>query len=108
MRTPVLQRAKNIAIWLAAFFSPTIYFFALIFAGHFHLRAPSEKWIAALFVLIPMAGLFVCCAVAWKSNPTKPRRIGWLVFTLLAMAVQCAVLFFLIAALTTAAISLPQ
>ena len=108
----ILRQSKNIAFWLAAFFSPTLYLFLLALADRSGFRAWPEKWVAALFaalfVLVPIFGLSICCALVWRSASTKPRRIGWLIFTFVAMAFQCGILFLIIVALISAAISLPQ
>ena len=66
----------------------------------FYVSAPPDAVVATLFYLIPIVALLVCGAVAWSSGKTKPARIGLLVFTLVAMAIQFGVILAIIIAAT--------
>jgi hypothetical protein len=64
--------------------------------------------VVSLFCLIPVLALVVCGRAVWQANLTAGWRVGWLVLTVLAMALQVGVLLLIIGAAVTAAIALPQ
>jgi hypothetical protein len=101
-------RFSALAVWLCAFFSPTGYFLLLILANRFHVSAPPEILVAALFVAIPVIALLVCGYVVWSSSKTMARRIGWMAFTLVAMLLQAGVLLVIIITAISAAIGYAQ
>ena len=72
------------------------------------MPAPPQGFIVSLFCLIPMVALLVCGAVVWRTNLRGSFRVGWLVMTVLAMALQVGVLLVMIVSAITAAIALPQ
>jgi len=98
----------SVAIWLAVFLSPTGYFLLLVMADRWHAPAPHESVVVSLFCLIPIVALLVCGSVAWRSQLTRPWRVGWLVSTVLAMLLQCGVLFVIIVSVITAIIAPAQ
>ena len=102
------HRISALAVWLCAFFSPTAYFLLLLCVNRFHVAAPPEILVASLFFLIPVAALVVCGYVAWWSSKTIARKIGWMLFTLVAMLLQFGVLLVIINAAMTAAIGYAQ
>ena len=102
------KRVFPLVIWLAAFSSPTAYFLLLLLADRFHLPAPPEILVASLFFLIPVVALLTCGYVVWSSSKTVPRRIGWMLFTLVAMLVQFGVLLVIIITAVGAAIGYAQ
>lgn len=114
MRALIAQNQRNapvwrsVAIWLAAFLSPTGYFLLLVMADKWHVVATPESLVVSLFCLIPIVGLLVCGRVAWLSKLNLRWRVGWLVVTVLAMLVQCSVLLVIIVSAITAAISPAQ
>ena len=88
----------SLAVWLLAFFSPTTYFLLLLLADRFHVAPPPEQFVALLFYLIPLFALLVCESVVWVSTTPIARRIGWMLFTLFAMLVQCGLLAIIVMA----------
>jgi hypothetical protein len=71
------------------------------------MPAPPAWFVVAMFCLTPLVALMVCSAVAWFSQARRGWRVGWLVFTLLAISFQFGFLFVIIVSAITAAISLP-
>ena len=102
------NRISALAVWLCAFFSPTAYFLLLVCANRFHVAAPPEILVASLFFFIPVAALLVCGYVAWRSGKTIARKIGWMLFTLVAMLLQFGVLLVIIISAISAAIGYAQ
>jgi hypothetical protein len=101
-------RFSALAVWLCAFFSPTGYFLLLVLVNRFHVPAPPEILVAALFFAIPVIALLVCEYVVWSSCKTMVRRVGWMAFTLVAMLLQAGVLLVIIIATISAAIGYAQ
>ncbi|MFA6564748.1 MAG: hypothetical protein WCV00_22770 [Verrucomicrobiia bacterium] len=83
---------RSLMVWLSAFFSPTVYFLLLLLADRFHVPSPPEIFVASLFYLIPVAALLVCESVVWSSSMAVARKIGWMLFTLVAMLLQFGIL----------------
>jgi hypothetical protein len=83
---------RSLAVWLSAFFSPTVYFLLLLLADRFHVPSPPDIFVASLFYLIPPVALLVCGSVVWLSSMTVAPRIGWMLFTLFAMLLQIGIL----------------
>ena len=102
------KRFSPMVIWLCAFFSPTAYFLLLVLANNLHVPAPPEILVASLFFLVPVAALLVCGYVVWLWSKTVGRRIAWMLFTLVAMLLQFAVLLVIIMTAITAAIGYAQ
>jgi len=98
----------RLAVWLSAFCSPTAYFLLLLLADRFHVPAPPEALVATLFFSIPLVALVICESVVWLSSMTVPSKVGWMLFTLVAMLLQFGILLVIVIAATTAAISYPQ
>ena len=96
------------AVWLAVFLSPSAYFLLLVFWNRLRVPAPPAGFVVALFCLIPVVALLVCGTVVWRKKLTAGWRVGWLVLTVLAMALQVGVLLVIIVSAITVAISLPQ
>ena len=114
MRALSAQHPRNlpvwlsVAVWLAAFLSPSAYLLLLVFWNRSQVPAPPAGFIVALFCLIPLAALLFCGSVVWRKKLTVGSRVGWLVLTVLAMALQVGVLLVIIVSAITVAISLPQ
>ena len=98
---------KPVAVWLTAFLSPTAYFLLLLVGDRLQVPAPPEGFVVSLFCLIPVVALLICGTVVWRKNRIVKRRVGWLVLTVLAMALQLSVLLVIIISAITVAISLP-
>jgi len=87
---------RSRAVWVTAFFSPTIFFLLLILADRFHLPSPPDNLVACLFYVIPAVALLVSGSVAWGSSTTVARKLGWMLFTCVAMVLQFGVLLAII------------
>jgi hypothetical protein len=87
---------RSLAVWLSALFGPTAYFLLLLLADSFHFPAPPDAFVATLFYLIPLAALLVSESVVWCSSMAVPRKMGWMLLTLIAMLLQIGVLFAII------------
>ncbi len=70
--------------------------------------APPAGVVVVLFSLVPVVALVICGTVAWLSKLTVRWRVGWLVLTGLAMALQVGLLVVIIVSAITAAISPAQ
>ena len=114
MRVLVPQRPGSlpawlsVAVWLAAFLSPTAYFLLLMVCDRLQVPPPPEALIVALFCLIPVVALVVCGAAVWLTKLRLGWRVGWLAMTVLAMALQVGVLLVIIVSAVTVAISPAQ
>jgi hypothetical protein len=114
MRALTLQHSRSLPVWwsavnwLAVFLSPTACFLLLIIADRWQVPAPPAGFVVALFCLIPVVALVVCGRVAWLSKLNLRWRVGWLVLTVLAMLLQCGVLFVIIISAISAAIASAQ
>jgi hypothetical protein len=102
------KRISSLAVWLCAFFSPTAYFLLLVCVDRFHVAAPPEILVASLFFLIPIVALLICGRVVWLLSQTIARKIGWMLFTLVAMLLQFSVLLVIINAAIGAATGYAQ
>ena len=90
-----LQR-RSLAVWLSAFVSPTVYFLLLLLADRFDVPSPPDVLVASLFYLIPPVALLLSESVVWWSGLTVARKVGWMLFTLLAMLLQVGILLAII------------
>ncbi len=97
-----LQIWLSAIVWLAAFFSPTGYVLLLLLANKFQLPAPPPILVGLLLFLIPAVALLVCEYVLWLSSTTVGWRIGWMLFTVLAMLLQLGALMVIIRAILIA------
>ena len=94
-------------LWLSAFLSPTVYFLLLLLASRFQINLPETvAW--SLFFLIPVVGLLICESVVWSCSKTVGRKIGWMLFTLLAMLLQFAIILAILRVILVAAIGYAQ
>jgi len=94
-------------LWLAAFLSPTFFFLMLLFSARLRINLPQTP-VASLLFLIPIGALLICEYVAWTSNKNLARKIGWMLFTLLAMALQLAIILSVLSAILVTMISYAQ
>ena len=92
MNVLVTLPRRSLAVWLAAFFSPAVYFLLMLFADTLFLPSPPETLVALLFYLIPPAALLVCGAVVWSSSLRGAHKIGWMLGTLFGMLLQFGIL----------------
>jgi hypothetical protein len=68
----------------------------LLLADRFHVASPPDKIVALLFYCIPPVALVFCGAITWLSKMTVARKIGWMLFALLAMSLQVGILLAMI------------
>jgi hypothetical protein len=96
-------------VWLLAFFSPTLYFFAFLLANKFRI-APHlpETFYVALFFLIVTGALLFCTGVSWTAAMTLTRKIGLTVFTFLGLLLQVGIIFVILRAILVAITAYPQ
>jgi hypothetical protein len=100
---PGLSPWVNTAVWLVAFLSPTACLLLLLIASKLQVHLP-ETLAGALLLLVPVLALLVCESVVWTSTKTLGRRLGWMLFTLMAMLLQLAVLLVILRAILVTAI----
>jgi len=53
----------------------------------------AETLVVSLFIVIPVVALLVCEWLVWCWSKTVGGKIGWMVFTLLGMLLQFAILW---------------
>ncbi|HSH95186.1 MAG TPA: hypothetical protein VK968_13625 [Roseimicrobium sp.] len=94
-------------VWLSIFLSPSVYFFLLIVANRFQIHLP-ETIVWGLFSLIPVVALLVCESMVWSRSRTVGRKIGWMLFTLVAMLLQFGILLAILQMILVAAIGYAQ
>ena len=95
-------------VWLSAFLTPTAYFLLILLANKFQIPSPPETLVWSLFFLIPVVALLICESVVWSCSKTVGRKIGWMLFTLLAMLLQFAIILAILRAIIVAAIGYVQ
>ncbi len=98
----------GVAVWLVAFFSPTVYFILLLLANRLQVPSPPVIFVIALFCLIPVVALVVCGSVVWLSRMTVARKIGWTLFTLAGLSIEFAILVVVIRIILVAATAYAQ
>jgi hypothetical protein len=86
---------SSVVIWLGAFFSPSAYFVLLLLVSKLHFDVP-KRFVLSLFFLIPIVALLICESVVWSCSQTLTRKIGWMIFTLVAMLLQFAIILLIV------------
>ena len=94
-------------VWLSAFLSPTAYFLLLLLASKFPINLP-ETFVLALFPAVPVVALLICEWVVWSRSRAVGGRIGWMLFTLLAMLLQVGIILVILRAILVTAIGYAQ
>ncbi len=79
-------------VWLSAFLSPSACFLLLLLGNKLQIPNLLAKFLLLLFFLIPVIALLICESVAWSCSRTVGRKIGWMLFTLLAMLLQFGII----------------
>src|SRR5437899_2369106 len=102
-----LQVWLSTVVWLSAFLSPTAYFLLLLLASTFQINLP-ETVAGSLFFLIPVVALLICESVVWSCSKTVGRKIGWMVFTLLAMLIEFGIILVILRAILVTRIGYVQ
>jgi hypothetical protein len=108
MSASIALRGQRRTVWLLAFFSPTAYLLLLLLARRSEIPEQLKPVILLLFCLTPAVSLVICESVVWRSSMTVVRKIGWMLFTLLAMLLQICVLAAIIRVILIAAIGYAQ
>jgi hypothetical protein len=92
---------------LSAFLSPTACFLLLLLASTLQINLP-ETFVWSLFFVIPVVALLICESVVWSCSKTVGRKIGWMLFTLLAMLLQFAIILAILRTIIVMAIGYVQ
>ena len=108
MRALIAQPGRRLAVWLLAFFSPTLYLLLLPLAGRSELVGQFGSVVVGLFCLVPVVALLVCEYVVWWSRMTVAWKVAAMLFTLVAMLIQVGILVVIIRAILIAAIGYAQ
>ena len=95
-------------VWLSAFLSPTAYFLLLLLASKLQIPNLPETLVWSLFFLIPVVALLICESVVWSCSKTVGRKIGWMLFTLLAMLLQFGIVLAILRTMLVTAIGYAQ
>jgi hypothetical protein len=108
---PQPQRSLSVwlstVVWVSAFLSPTACFLLLLLASKFQINVPGTfAW--SLFFLIPPVALLICESVVWSCSKTVGRKIGWMLFTLLAMLLQFGIILVILRAILVTTIGYVQ
>ena len=98
----------SVVVWLAAFLSPSACFLLLLLANKLPIPNLLAKLLLLLFFLIPVVALLICESVAWSCSRTVGRKIGWMLFTLLAMLLQFGIILVVLRMILVTAIGYVQ
>jgi hypothetical protein len=98
---------SSTVVWLSAFLSPTAYFLLLLLASKSQINL-HETFAVSLFFLIPIVALLICESVVWSCSKTVGRRVGWMLFTLLAMLLQFGIILMFLRVILVAMIGYAQ
>ena len=95
-------------MWLLAFLSPTAYFLLILLGNKFQIPGLPAKFAWSLFFLVPAVALLACESVVWSCSKRVGRKIGWMLFTLLAMLLQFAIILVILRMIIVTAIGYAQ
>ena len=95
-------------VWLLAFLSPTSYFLLMLLGNKFQIPSLPAKFAWSLFFLVPAVALLTCESVVWSCSKTVGRKIGWMLFTLLAMLLQFGIILVILRMIIVTAIGYAQ
>jgi len=98
----------SLVVWLAAFLSPSACFLQLLLANKLPIPNLLAKLLLLLVFLIPVVALVTCESVAWSCSRTVGRKIGWMLFTLLAMLLQFGIILVVLRAILLTTIGYAQ
>jgi hypothetical protein len=101
---PRLPPGLSVAVWLSAFLSPTAYFLLILLVARSNTLDLPGTLVWTLFILVPVIALFICEWVAWSCSRTLGRKIGWMLFTLVAMLLQFAIILVILRIILVATI----
>ena len=95
-------------VWLSAFLSPTACFLLLLLANELQIPSLPAPLVWSLLFLVPAVALLVCESVVWSCSKTVGRKIGWMLFTLLAMLLQFGIMLAILRAIIVTRIGYVQ
>jgi hypothetical protein len=100
---------RTAPVWLAAFFSPTIYFFSFLLANRLQIapNLPGEFYVT-LFFLVSAGALLYCAGTLWAAKMTFPRKVGLTIFTLLGLLLQLGIVAVILRAILITITAYPQ
>jgi hypothetical protein len=93
---------------MSAFLSPTAYFLLLLLGNKFQIPSLPAMFVWLLFFLIPAVALLICESVVWSCRQAVGRKIGWMLFTLLAMLLQFGIILVILRMIIVTAIGYVQ
>ena len=93
---------------MSAFLSPTACFLLLLLANKLQIPSLPAALVWSLLFLVPAVALLVCEGVAWSCSKTVGRKIGWMLFTLLAMLLQFGMILAILRAILVTTIAYVQ
>jgi hypothetical protein len=97
----------NLVVWLLAFLTPTACLQLLLLANKLQVNLP-EEFVWSLLFVIPVVALLICESVVWSCSKTVGHKIGWMLFTLLAMLLQFAIILVILRAILVTRIGYVQ
>ena len=80
----------------------------MLLANKLQIPSLPAKFVWSLFFLIPVVALLVCESVVWSCSKTVGRKIGWMLFTLLAMLLQFGIVLAILRAIIVTRIGYVQ
>ena len=80
----------------------------MLLANKFQIPSLPAKFVWSLFLLVPAVALLICETVVWSSSKTVGRKIGWMLFTLLAMLLQFGIILVILRMVIVTAIGYAQ
>jgi hypothetical protein len=98
----------SVVVWLSAFLSPAAFFLLMLLANRFQIPSPPAMFVWPLFFLIPAVALLICESVVWSCGKTVGRKIGWMLFTLIAMVLQFGIILVILRMIIVTAIGYVQ
>jgi hypothetical protein len=105
---PSLPVGLSMVVWLSAFLSPTACFLLLLLANKLQIPSLPATLVWSLLFLVPAVALLVCESVVWSCSKTVGRKIGWMLFTLLAMLLQFGIILVILRVILVTAIGYAQ
>jgi len=103
-----LPLGLGVVVWLSTFLSPTGYFLLILLGARSGIPKLPETLVVSLFIVIPVVALLVCEWLVWCWSKTVGGKIGWMVFTLLGMLLQFAILVVILRIILVTAIGYAQ
>ena len=108
---PQLRRSLPVwlstVVWLSAFLSPTACFLLLLLANNLRINLPA-MFVWSLLFVIPVVALLICESVVWSCSKTVGRKIGWMLFTLVAILLQIGIILVVLRAILVTMIGYVQ